>query len=339
MAKQALPQKIVELAADPSWADRRLGEVLKTAAPFLSSRDRVLAVANGLVSVGGAAAEDLDRVLAPGEAIAIDLRHGVHGAGKPRRPPLKDQLRVHHDDDHLVVVAKSAGIVVDPQLEHSGPPPLVELLKHYWRAKKQPPCNPVLVQRLDKETSGLMVLAKTKDAARHLQRQLVECKLEKRYTALVEGSTGAERGVWRSYLGEGEDGMKQAVWPGPARPPRPGDPPDPEAPAGSKLAVTYYTAHKTPRPDVTKLMLRLETGRTHQIRIHCAEAGVPIVGDRVYSKLAERRNRSRKLCHADAPRLMLHAHRLKFQHPATARWLTFDEDCPPAFDEWLAGRT
>ncbi len=330
MKKTPPKQQLHTLKVPVSLADSRLGDALKSLMPELSSRMRVMVVANGLVQVGGAMVTNLDHPVSEGDEVVIDLRHGTHGEGKSKRPPLLEQMRVLHDDDDVVVVSKAAGIVVQPVQGEKIGTPLIELLKHYWRAQKKHLVNPILIQRLDKMTSGVMVLAKTVPAGRHLQRQAGGRFMERTYIALVDGLLADDKGTWRSYLGEGEGQLRQAVAPCPL-------PEGEHPPTGAQEAITHYRVLER-FPGATLIELKLETGRTHQIRIHCAEAGHPVVGDRVYIKLASMRFPMHEFC-VGLPgprRMMLHAARLKFQHPTTeSRWLTFRDELPESFVSFL----
>jgi 23S rRNA pseudouridine1911/1915/1917 synthase len=178
------------------------------------------------------------------------------------------------------------------------------------------PHNPGLraVQRLDKETSGLVVFARTIPAQRHLQRQFTEHTALRRYLAVVHGAAGA--GIHDSILVPDRGDGLRGSW-GVYRPAR-GQPP-----AEARQAITHVTVEERLRR-ATLVSCRLETGRTHQIRIHLAEAGHPLVGETVYVRdfpgpwLA-------------APRLMLHATELGFVHPRTGKEIRFTEPPPEDF--------
>ncbi|MDK2972950.1 MAG: rRNA synthase [Candidatus Sumerlaeota bacterium] len=329
MARTPLPQKLHEFPWSAEWSGRRLKDVLREALPMLSSRDAVMVVANGLVRLGDETATDLDQMLIAQVPMTIDLRHGVRGEQAPKKPRLIDQFRVLHEDRDIVVVAKAAGVVVNPDEEterRGGGPPLVELLKHYWKAKKEKVDNPVLIHRLDKETSGLMVLARTMDAARILQKHAAGRRMERQYLAVVYGVVEEDKGTWRSWIGQGEDGYRQNLAATAE-----------EAPKGAQEAVTHFRVRER-LARATVLELRLETGRTHQIRIHCAEAGHPVLGDYVYGALAKKRRPALVAALKDfrVPRMMLHAARLKFEHPANEnRWLTFRDEAPQEISDLI----
>src|SRR5690606_1489825 len=131
---------------------------------------------------------------------------------------------------------------------------------------------------------------------RMLQRQAAGHFMERRYIAIVEGRMTEERGTWRTWFGEKDDLTQSIAWD------------EDSAPEDAKEAITHFRTLENLGP-ISVLELRLETGRTHQIRIHCAEAGHPVVGDRVYHRLAKLRHPQRRfggLKHAP-PRMMLHA--------------------------------
>ncbi|MDX1971018.1 MAG: RluA family pseudouridine synthase, partial [Candidatus Sumerlaeia bacterium] len=234
-----------------------------------------------------------------------------------------------HDDEECVVVNKASGVVVQPTdgeaKERASGPPLVELLKHYWKRKHAPVVNPYVIQRLDKGTSGVMVLGKTVHAQRFLQRQASDRLMERRYLALVHGNMTRDSGTWRTYLGLDESNRRRSV----IRL-RDDQPLLTEYPEDVKLAITHFKVMER-YPRATLLELRLETGRTHQIRIHCAETAHPLIGDGVYIHLAQHLFPNIKFEEGipRAPRMMLHAAHLKFQHPGReGRWLTFRAEMP-----------
>lgn len=331
-AAPAPTQQVHEFPWDDTWAGRSVKEILVEVLPGLSSRERVLVVVNGLVEVGDEPIDNLNALVPDGAPMRIDLRHGVHGRGKPSRPRLVDQIRVLHDDQDVVVISKAAGVVVAPTDDEEGRhgPPVIELLQRYWKARGEPVINPIVVHRLDKGTSGVMVLAKNVDAGRALQRQAAARVMERRYVALVEGRLRGERGTWDTLLGRGEDNLRQEV-----EAERDGEG---RLPHGVQQAITHYTVADYAGP-LTRLDLRLETGRTHQIRIHCAEAGHPVVGDPVYVRLAKKRFPAQRFGEGPfekPPRMFLHACYLKFQHPGPGnRWKTFRDEPPAVFDEFV----
>jgi 23S rRNA pseudouridine1911/1915/1917 synthase len=208
-----------------------------------------------------------------------------------------------HVDPHVVVVDKPPGIsTARYDGKRGGPaetaPGVAELLgAELGRGELR------VVQRLDKDTSGLVVFARTREAQDALISQLRARKVERRYLALAHGDV--RRRTFRSFLADDRgDGLRGSV-----RNPRLG-----------KEAVTHVEPLLRLR-GATLVACRLETGRTHQIRIHLAEAGHPVLGDALY----QRGCRGRVL---PAPRLMLHAETLGFAHPVQERWLEFRRPAP-----------
>lgn len=259
----------------------------------------------GRVWIEGASAADPARRLAAGERVEI------RSTAAARSP----ELVVHLDPD-VAVVRKPAGILTVP-FERDDRDTLLALARVAIRrmetargaTRGQPP-NPTLraVQRLDKETSGLVVFARSVHAQRHLQEQLAEHTVTRRYLAIAHGRV--EEGVHDSlFVPDRGDGLRGS-WKGRGSPP-----------PAAKQAVTYVRVKERLR-GATLATCELETGRQHQIRIHLAEAGHPLVGETVYI----RDYRGPVL---PAPRPILHAAVLGFLHPRGDRPVEF-EDAPPA---------
>ena len=173
----------------------------------------------------------------------------------------------------------------------------------------RPPRRPFIVHRLDRETSGLLVVAKTPEAQARLQGQFAAGNAERRYAAIVEGVVTRDEGMLRDVLIE-ERSLRV----------RPADPSRP-APKGrrARIAITWYRVIER-RADVTRLAIKLGTGRRHQIRVQLAKIGHPVVGD---VRHGARRDPLRRLC--------LHATRLGFRHPDTGAPVEFDSAPPAAF--------
>ena len=237
----------------------------------------------------------------------IELRLGA--------PPVRPEVLVHFDAD-LAVARKPAGLLTVP-FERTDRETLLSLTRVAVRrleAKRGLEPNPSLraVQRLDKETSGLVVFARNIHAQRDLQRQFTEHTVLRRYLAAVHGA--AEPATYDTLLVPDRGDGLRGSW-GIFRRTR-GSPP-PEARRAVTRAAVEERLH-----GATLMTCELETGRTHQIRIHLAEAGHPLVGETVYI-------RDWRGPRIEAPRLMLHATVLGFVHPRTGEELRF-EDPPPA---------
>jgi 23S rRNA pseudouridine1911/1915/1917 synthase len=265
---------------------------------------------NGRVWVNGAAAFDPARRLTAGERVEIR-------SGAAKGP----ELIVHLDPD-IAVVRKPAGILTVP-FERQDRDTLLALarvaIRRIEAARGLPP-NPTLraVQRLDKETSGLVVFARSIPAQRHLQEQLAEHTVTRRYLAIAHGKV--EDGVHESLLVPDRGDGLRGSWKGRGSPP-----------PTAKEAVTHVRVKERLR-GATLVTCELETGRQHQIRIHLAEAGHPLVGETVYIRDYLLHHRAPLL---PAPRPMLHATVLGFRHPRGERPVSFEDPPPPDFVEIL----
>ena len=173
----------------------------------------------------------------------------------------------------------------------------------------RPSRRPFIVHRLDRETSGLLVIAKTPETKQYLQAQFFSGTAERRYVAIVEGVVTADEGTLRDVLVE-----ERSLRVRPADPTRP-----PPKGRRARIAITRYRVVER-RADVTRVALRLGTGRRHQIRVQMAKLGHPVVGD---VRHGARRDPLRRLC--------LHATRLGFRHPDTGAPVEFDSAPPAAF--------
>jgi 23S rRNA pseudouridine1911/1915/1917 synthase len=209
------------------------------------------------------------------------------------------ELRVVHLDEWLAVVDKPAGLVVHPAPSHRGPT-LVDELAEILGGGADPE-RPGIVHRLDKETSGLLVVARDDATHAALQEAVRRREVERVYLALAQGRLASRTGTIDAPIGRAaRQRHRMAV-----------------AGAASRQARTHFTVLELLATE-TYLDARLETGRTHQIRAHFGAIGHPLVGDRTYG--GERRH--------GLDRQFLHAHRLSFEHPATKEPLGFSSDLP-----------
>ena len=304
-------------AADPSsettrfrvedvWAGRRLDEFLAERLSGLSRMHIAGLLARGACRVGGEAAH-AGRRLCADDLIEVESEGSVPNSMTPEAVPLE----VVYEDEHLVVVVKPSGVLVHPTLGVKRGTLANALAYHLNRGlldesravenqipSGAPFIRPGLVHRLDRDTSGLLVVSKTQSAlsrlTQHFQRRLVE----KRYVAVVGGLLKEDEINIDAPIGRDEDARPR--W----RILESGKP------AETRLRVAERGARRT--------LVELEplTGRTNQLRIHCAHLGHPIVGDVLYAGEP----------HA---RLCLHAVRLAFRHPATNEWVEFASKAPP----------
>ena len=234
----------------------------------------------------------------------------------PAAPPEADAavaIEVRHEDADVVVVAKPAGLVVHPGAGHETGTLVHGLLARYPEmAAVGDPFRPGIVHRLDRDTSGLLMVARSARAYDSLVTQLAEHSVDRRYVALVWGHLAAPRGMIDAPIGRSVSRRTRMAVRGDGRAAR----------TGYEVQTTFAT------PACSLLDCRLETGRTHQIRVHLAAIGHPVVGDATYGGV---RNG------LDLTRPFLHAEHVGFVHPATDTPLAFDEPLPPELDEVLRG--
>ena len=281
------------------------------------SRTRAAAlVADGRVLVDGRAAKKSEPVC-EGQRLEVEVPAPVPIKAEPQDIP----VRIVHQDRDLVVVDKPAGLVVHPAPGHPDRTLVNALLHHVGDlAGIGGALRPGIVHRLDKDTSGLMVAAKTDRAHRGLSEALEERRVERRYVAalwgrLAESPVVVDRPVGRHP----KDRARMAVV------------------AGGRPARTRFRAVEEWRT-ACFCEARLDTGRTHQIRVHASALGHPVVGDATYGAGRERGFSGPGLRWAAelakrTPRQFLHAARLAFSHPVSGRPMTFEAPLPPELAE------
>jgi 23S rRNA pseudouridine1911/1915/1917 synthase len=208
-------------------------------------------------------------------------------------------LRVVHLDEHLAVVDKPAGLVVHPAPSHDGTTMVEELAEILGGGAD--PARPGIVHRLDKDTSGLLVVARDDETHAALQEQVRRRAVERAYLALAGGRLASRTGTIDAPIGRASRQRHRMAVSG----------------AGSRQARTHFEVLELLAAD-TYLEARLETGRTHQIRAHFAAIGHPLAGDRTYGGKLE----------YGLDRQFLHAHRLAFTHPASGESLSFGSTLP-----------
>ncbi|HEX8500366.1 MAG TPA: RluA family pseudouridine synthase [Pyrinomonadaceae bacterium] len=282
-------------------AGQRLDEFLAERVGGLSRMRIAGLLARGRCEVNGEEAR-AGRRLRAGDEVEVESGGQAPNSMTPEPAPLE----IVHEDEHLLVVVKPAGVLVHPTLGvKSGT--LANALVYHLNPPSDSPrfVRPGLVHRLDRDTSGLLAVAKTQAAlsrlSQHFQRRLVE----KRYVAVVGGLVGEDRLTVEAPIGRDEAG--RPAW-GVSESGRA---------AETRLRVLERRALRT--------LVELEpvTGRTNQLRIHCAHAGHAVVGDRLYGGEPH-------------PRLCLHAARLGLRHPATNEWVEFASEPPPELLSALA---
>ena len=258
-------------------------------------------LARGLVFLGSTAVK-------PSHLVAIGEIFRIHIPFIPKLTlvPYDFPLTIAFEDKDLIVVDKPAGLVVHPAYGHAQDT-LVNALLHHTKDLSQgfDELRPGLVHRLDKDTSGLIVIAKNENAQRALALQFQRKITHRIYRAVIFGEMKPAVGKIESYLKRHPDDRKRSASVKADEP-------------NAKLAITHYKTIQTHPSGLSLVELKLETGRTHQIRVHVKEAGHPVVGDSTYG--ADTRVGSlkavalRKLI-SDMPRFALHAFELGFYHP------------------------
>ncbi len=298
----------VAIALDAGHQGWRLDRALAEAVPTMS-RERLKVLVKS-----GALAGDAGLVRDPAIKVKGDERFTLT---VPDPTPAHNQaqdipLRIVFEDEHLLVVDKPAGLVVHPAAGNFDGT-LVNALLHHCGASLSGiggVARPGIVHRIDKDTSGLLVVAKTDVAHEGLARQFADHSIERRYLAIVNGLPKMEEGTIDAPLARSSINRKKFAIV--------------EAGRG-KRAVTHWR-RLTPLRDAALVECRLETGRTHQIRVHMASISHPLLGDPVYGGNA--RTHRALLRELGFERQALHAARIGFVHPVTKARLSFDSVLP-----------
>ena len=283
-------------------AGLRLDQALARLVPEESRTRLARLIEEGHVRVDGEPASNARLKLRSGETVELELAPRP-AQGAPR--PQKIALAIAHEDDDVIVVDKPAGLVVHPG---NGNPEgtLLNALLHHAPANADLPRGGI-VHRLDKDTSGLLVVARTEAAQLSLVRQLQARTVKRTYLALARGKVAAEGTVDAPMGRHPVQRTRMAVV------------------RGGKPAVTHYRVRQR-FGQHTLLECDLETGRTHQIRVHLASIGHAIEGDPVYG------GRGARLIGRQA----LHAWKLAFDHPRNGATVSFESPLPADFRELLA---
>ena len=321
------------LTVPPEKAGERLDRYLSDALPGLSRSRIQQLIGGGFVSVGGAEARPSAR-LRGNEEITVSI--------PPARPPdlvPEDRpVAVLFEDDHLMIVEKPAGMVVHPAPGHGTGTLVHALLSRPGRLSGIGVVErPGIVHRLDRDTSGIIAVAKDDDAHAGLSAQLASHRMIRRYRGIVWGRPRVPEGTVRTKVGRHPVHRKRmAVFPvEPPGAPRTaafaeaGDAPS-RGGGGRRVAVTHYRTVES-FGGFSLLEFRLETGRTHQVRLHCAHLSCPIVGDDVYGRPRKISLGGKGAPAVVVPRYLLHAFHLGFVHPVTRQSMEFTVPDPPEF--------
>jgi len=325
-----MPDFPLTLTVSPDGSGQRLDQFLAANLTDVSRSRLQQLIAKGEVLVNGSTAKVSLR-LQGGEQITV--------TGPPQAPPLRAMaeeipLDIVYEDDDLAIVNKPAGMMV-----HAGAGAtedarnrgtLVNALLHHFGTLSgvSGELRPGIVHRLDRATSGLMVVAKHDEAHRQLARQFSGREVHKTYLALVHGWPKKDRGTIQSAISRHTQRRTRMTTRG----------------AGGREAVTHYVVTRKIDSSYGKFALlevKIETGRTHQIRVHMSSIGHPVVGDALYGAPGELRTQSGKRRAAGAPatlglgRNFLHSAKLELAHPRTGERLSFSRGLPRELEDLL----
>jgi len=286
---------MTELKFTVESAGVRLDRFLADHCPGISRSQLQKLVEQDFVLVNGMPFK-AGRKLSPGDAVNVTLPEA-----EPEEPGAESiSLNIVYEDEHLLVIDKPAGLVVHPAPGHSRHTLVNALLAHCPELARAPKRDrPGIVHRLDKDTSGLMVVAKSTEVQERLIHQFSSRTVKKTYLALVDGIVTERQGVIEGPIGRDPDDRKLMAIVEGGR----------EARTRFRV-VEYHGTH-------TLLEAMPETGRTHQIRVHLAAIGHPVCGDRMYGRKSSQLRRQ-----------FLHAARLAFVHPVTGKSMEYSSPLP-----------
>ena len=261
-------------------------------------------VSTGKIHVNARLVQKAGHRLKSGDEVALNMSAHRQGA-------VRHQVRVCHCDRELIVIDKPEGLASVPYADDEPENAMIAAQQQARRRKMGDRVQ--IVHRLDKATSGVLVFALRTRATRGLKEQFREHSVERCYFTVAHGHVESQR-IESQLVANRGDGLRGST----------------SVYGEGKVAVTHVKAVEHLN-GATLCEVRLETGRTHQIRIHLSELGHPIVGDTVYTRDAYRRGAPL----IDSPRLLLHAATLGFTHPGTGQWMRFNSPLPGSYEAQL----
>ncbi len=264
-------------------------EILQEMAPDSSKNTLRSWLQAGRVTVDDLCNTRANTEILPGQKISIG----------PKVTFLRGSVRILHEDDDIIVLEKPEGLL-SVATDFESKATVHAILKRRFHNRHVYP-----VHRLDRETSGVMMFAYTEKAREFLKAQFEQHLVDKTYFALVEGEMSLGRGTWESFLEEDDFYYVKST----------------SDLQRGKLAVTHFEVLKA-RRNRSLLRLKPQTGRKNQLRVHCSEAGHPIIGDKKYQAVS---NPIKRVC--------LHAQKISFAHPSTQRRMTFSISLPEIFNK------
>jgi 23S rRNA pseudouridine1911/1915/1917 synthase len=297
-------QTVVVLATQ---AGQRLDRFLAEARPDLSRARLQTLIKEGHITLNEKNCKPRDEVKA-GDQIQLTIPADKPAEAQPQDLP----LTLLYEDDDLAVLNKESGMVVHPSAGHEDGTVVNALLHRYGPLSSIGGVQrPGIVHRLDKETSGCLVIARNDAAHQALSAQFASRETKKIYLAVVQEIPAIKQGRIENFLGRNPaNRLQMAVVPE----------------KNGKNAITDYEVRHIAEGQ-SLLLCHIHTGRTHQIRVHCKHLGHPILGDEIYARVPRQTVR--------VPRLMLHAWRLSFTHPRSGERLDFTAPVPPEFRPFL----
>ena len=310
------PRSVGPVAGDQ--AGTRLDKWLAGAVADLSRERLKTLIKQGRVRADGETITDPSYGVKPGQTFDVDVPEPTSPIPKPQEIPLV----IAYEDEAVIVVNKPAGLVVHPapgNPDHT----LVNALIHHCGDSLSGiggVRRPGIVHRLDKDTSGLMIAAKSDAAHQALAADFAARRIDRKYLALVWGVPKPSAGKIEGNIGRSpKNRRKMAI-----------------VSRGGREALTQYKVRERFGDAVSLIQCKLATGRTHQIRVHMTHIGHPIVGDATYGRAPARKLRSLPMDTVqaiyDANRQLLHAGTLGFRHPSTEAVMSFDSDLPVEFE-------
>lgn len=299
--------EIVEILVDEAMAGERLDRIIAEKADELTRSYAQKLIKEGRIKVDGRVVEDKNFKVQPEQALEIELPEPEALDLEPENIPLD----VVYEDEDLLVVNKPKGMVVHPAPGNYRGTLVNALLLHCGESLSSinGTIRPGIVHRLDKDTSGLLIVAKNDFSHKSLAEQIKEHSFSREYETVVYGSLKNDSGTIDAPIGRHKhDRKRMAV-----------------TYENSRNAVTHYEVLAHYR-GFTHIRLTLETGRTHQIRVHMAHIGHPVAGDPVYGPTRVIKE-LRGQC--------LHARHIGFVHPRTSQYMSFESDLPNYFKDFL----
>lgn len=304
------------ITADPAHAGQRLDRWLAAHCPEDLSRSRLKTlIQDGHLSYNGVTVTDPSASVKPDGSYELRIPPPVDATPQPQDIPLD----IYYEDEHLIVLEKPAGMVVHPAPGAYDGTLVNALLYHCGDSLSGigGVARPGIVHRLDKDTSGVMMAAKSEKAHVKLAKMFAKHQLDRRYHALVWGLPKDKQGTIDAPIGRSKhDRKKQVIH------------------EGGKEAITHFQTMRDLPPFAALIECQLETGRTHQIRVHMAAYGYGIIGDPVYgtalraAQMPDQTSRDVLAQLRNFERQALHAAHLGFAHPVTGEALAFDSPMP-----------